>query len=239
MNVHEIRAELEQELTWRMDEMRFMRNRLEDISGYTQKMRYRKSLVVMLYAHYEGFFKFALLLYVRSINDEKIKCREAVSAIVAGSWHEVFNAMEHGDKKEKVFKKPLPTSDFLHRFARRREFVEQLPDFEASEVRIPDSTVDTESNLWPEVLQKNLYRVGLQHDAFSSNDGTISQLVHRRNDVAHGSQRDGVTAEKYNKMERAVFKMMDDFMLLIDSALRGAAFRRPSAHLDLSPVVRS
>lgn len=227
MNIHEIRAELEQELTWRRDEMRFLKNRLEDISGNTQKMCYRKSLVVMLYAHYEGFFKFALLLYVRCINNEKIKCSEAVSAIVAGSWHEIFNAVEQGDKKERIFKKPLPTDDFLHRFARRLEFVEKLPDFTSTEVSIPDSTVDTESNLWPEVLQKNLYRVGLQHDAFSSNDGTISQLVNRRNDVAHGSQRDGVTAKKYNKLERTVFGMMDDFMLLIDSALRNASFKKP------------
>ena len=229
VNIQEIRAELEQELTWRTDEIRFLKNRLEDIAGSKQKMLYRKSLVVMLYSHYEGFFKFALLIYVRTINAEGIKCSDANSAIVAGAWHEIFKAMEQGDKKERIFRKPLPGEDSLHRYARRREFVEQLPDFQSTNVTIPDTTIDTESNLWPEVLQKNLYRVGLQHDIFGSNDGTISKLVNRRNDVAHGSRRDGLTAEKYSEMERAVFRMMDDFMLLIVSALRNNAFKKPTA----------
>ncbi|NKC10766.1 MAG: hypothetical protein GKR94_00730 [Gammaproteobacteria bacterium] len=229
MNVAAVRAELEQELTWRIDEMRFLKNRIADISSNSQKMRYRKSLVVMLYAHYEGFFKFALLLYVRCINNEKIKCGEATSAIVAGSWHELFNAVESGDRKEKVFNNQLPAGDFLHRFARRREFVEQLSEFQQTLVNILESTIDTESNLWPEVLQKNLYRIGLKHDAFNRNDGTIYQLVNRRNDVAHGSQRDGVKAQEYNRMEHTVFKMMDDFMLLIVCALRGTVFRKPAS----------
>jgi hypothetical protein len=69
-----IRAELESEQTWRHDEIRFLRNQLASICGNRRKMQFRRALVVMLYAHYEGFCKFALERYVRSVNDACLEC---------------------------------------------------------------------------------------------------------------------------------------------------------------------
>lgn len=223
-----IRAELEEELTWRRDEMRFLKNQLVDISGNGKKMKYRKSLIVMLYSHYEGFFKFALLLYVKCINNENIKCCDATAEVVAGSWHSIFNAMESGDKKLRIFQTPLPEGDFIHKFSRRKDFVENLPNFENTSVNIPDSTIDTASNLKPDVLKKNLYRVGLEYDLFNANDGNISRLINHRNNVAHGNQRNGLTSRDYDELERVVFRMMDEFMSVIVSSLQQSAYRRPT-----------
>lgn len=225
MNLHEIRIELEEEQTWRQNEVRFLRNRLADIPSYTSKKQYRKSLVVMLYSHYEGFCKFAMDIYVKAVNAEGIACADAVPAVVAGSWHAKFSAVESGDKKARVFNRPLPSDDSLHRFARRREFVERLPDFRAEVAEIPDDTVDTESNLWPIVLKKNLYRLGLKHDAFETHDGTISKLLNRRNNIAHGAQRDGLKSEDYLELEKSVFRIMDDFMELILNSLKDEDFK--------------
>lgn len=214
-----VRAELESEQTWRQDEIRFLRNQLASISGNKRKMQFRRALVVMLYAHYEGFCKFALERYVRAVNDADIKCGEATAAVVAGSWRKIFTAIETGDQKSKVFKSRLPNDDRLHRFARRREFIEEFRDFESQVAEIPSDTIDTESNLWPIVMQKNLYLIGLDHEAFSQHDGNIRQLMHRRNNISHGLERDGLTAQKYNKIERAVFKIMDDLMTLLMDAI--------------------
>ncbi|NQT13951.1 MAG: hypothetical protein HQ582_14450 [Planctomycetes bacterium] len=226
MNIEAIRTELEEEQTWRQNEIRFLRNQLSEISGYSRKKQYRKSLMVMLYSHYEGFCKFAMECYVKAVNGEGVTCDEATEALVAGAWAGVFTAVESGDKKARVFKNVLPSGDALHRLARRREFVERLPEFRSTIARIPDDTVDTESNLWPTVLQKNLYRLGLRHDAFAQQDGAILNLLNRRNNIAHGAQRDGVTAEKYSESERAVFRIMEDFMLLIVDALRKEEFKK-------------
>lgn len=225
MSLASIRAELEAELTWREDEIRFFRNQLANIAGYSRKMQYRRALVVMLYAHYEGFCKFALEQYVKSINKAALKCGDVTAAVVAGSWRAIFQAIESGDQKAKVFKDQLPNDEKLHRFARRREFVERLVDLQECTAAIPDDTIDTESNLWPVVMRKNLYLVGLDHESFSQHDGTISQLMRRRNNISHGLEKDGIRGLDYESLERAVFAIMEDLMDLVMEAITDEKYK--------------
>jgi hypothetical protein len=224
-----IRAELESEQTWRQDEIRFLRNQLASFSNARQKMQFRRSLVVMLYAHYEGFCKFALERYVKAINAARLTCADATPAVVAGTWHQLFTAVESGDRKAKIFKSTLPHDERLHRFARRREFVEKLDELVKMPIDVPDGTVDTESNLWPIVMRKNLFLVGLDHDAFSKHDGQIQTLMNRRNNIAHGAEREGLRADDYEKLEKSVLKIMDDLMDLVMDAISKEAFRQTAA----------
>ena len=138
-----IRPELESEQTWRQDEIRFLRNQLASFSNARQKMQFRRSLVVMLYAHYEGYCKFALERYVKAINAARLTCADATPAVVAGTWHQLFTAVESGDRKAKIFKSTLSHDERLHRFARRREFVEKLDELVKMPIDVPDGTVDT------------------------------------------------------------------------------------------------
>ena len=229
MDLEPVRVELESEQTWRRNEIRFLKNQLTEIDGYLNKKRYRKSLVVMLYAHYEGFCKFALLTYIEEINKCGLLCREAVDSVVAGSWWKVFHALEFGDKKARVFSQRLPDEDQLHRFARRVEFVQTMSDFLNSRVELDDDTINTESNLWPIVLKKNLYKVGLEHDSLSSHDGQISRLLNMRNNIAHGNQRDGVTDRDYGEIERSIFRLMDSLMDLVLEGIRLSKFKKSAS----------
>ena len=43
----------------------------------------------------------------------------------------------------------------LHRFYRRVDFMEKVEDFKEQELNIDNQIIDTESNLWYIVLQKN------------------------------------------------------------------------------------
>ena len=132
-----MRVELEGELTWRIDELRFLRNQLADIPSYSDKKRFRKALVVTLYSHYEGFCKFAMLLYVKAVNEVALPCQHADPALIAGSWQPILTAMEFGDKKCRFFKGRLPANDALHRFARRREFVENIQQLLVDKIQVP------------------------------------------------------------------------------------------------------
>ena len=69
MDVAEVRAELEEELSHRLEEIRFFRNQLSDIDGIDQKERFCKCLVVMLYAHFEG----SCLRVVVDLTDTQVK----------------------------------------------------------------------------------------------------------------------------------------------------------------------
>jgi hypothetical protein len=189
-------------------------------------MQFRRALVVMLYAHYEGFCKFALLQYIRAVNQVAIKCEEATSAIVAGAWARIFVEIEIGNRKSNIFSSKLPDDTRLHRFARRRDFVEQFAEFAGKVARIPEGTIDIESDLWPIVMQKNLYLLGFNHNIFSGHDNAINQLINRRNNIAHGADRNGFTAEEYGKLEFAVFEIMDDLMDIIMDAIQKERYRR-------------
>jgi len=135
---------------------------------------------------------------------------EATSAIVAGAWAKVFTAMEIGDQKSNIFRSKLPDHTPRHRFARRCDFIESFANFTKQAAQIPEDTINTGPNLWPIVMQKNLYLLGLDHDVFLHHDRTMSRLIHRRNSIAHGGDHNGFTAKEYEDLESAVFKIMDD-----------------------------
>ena len=80
---------------------------------------------------------------------------------------------------------------------------------------IPDETVDTESNLWYIVLQKNLYKVGLPIDLFGDLSSDIDALVNRRNSIAHGTERAGVSENEYLKWETKTNRVMEEIIKCI------------------------
>lgn len=206
---------MESELAWRQEELAFLKNQLSNISDDVQRDKYRKSLVLMLYSHFEGFIKICLLSYIQYINSLQMKREVFNEKLVVSSMNREFNAYDNNDEKCKVFKKKLPEDKRLHRFYRRVNFIEELNDFKQSELFISDETIDTESNLWYIVLQKNLYKAGLPVDLFEDISGDIDGLVNRRNSIAHGTERAGVKENEYTKWEAKTYRIMEDIIKCI------------------------
>ncbi len=118
MNIAEIWAEIEKDLAWRQDELRFFQNQLVSLPSDDEQRRFRRALVLLLYAHFEGFCRFALLLYVRNVNATGIKCDEANFAIAAASLSDLFKTLRNPEKKIPEFKHSLPGDVNLHQFGR-------------------------------------------------------------------------------------------------------------------------
>lgn len=224
MNILDIRAQLEDDLTWRENEIRFFRNQLANIADDNGKKLYRKALIVMLYSHYEGFCKTAFLIYVKAINNEIIKRGNATPYIVAASLAEVFKAYENTDKKCEYFKHALPEDEKIHRFARQVDFVKDFNDIWNVIVDIPETIVDTESNLKPVVLRKILYRLGFAYDLFDKHEGQINHLLARRNNIAHGIEKAGLDEKVYLDIEKATLNIMNELIKKIIEALISKAF---------------
>jgi hypothetical protein len=222
-----VREALEKELEWRVAEIRALRNNAAGLPE-VERARFLRAVLLMLYAHYEGFCKAALLEYVRAINNAKVSCDKAVPAVAAGAWAKVFGALS-GDQKSKIFKADLPDDATLHSLARRREFVERMDELRQVQVQFPEDVIDTESNLWPKLLRRNLYVVGLPPEWVDEHEGSVKRLLYMRNGIAHGAERAGVTDQQYSDVETAVLKMMDALMLSIVDAIRGRVFMRASA----------
>lgn len=219
MNLVDIASQLEEELTWRTNELRFFRNILSEISDEAEKSRYRKAMVVMLYSHFEGYCKTAFLIYVNSINQTCTPRYELNDFLSAASFSDVFRTYSDGDKKHEYFKSILPDDAKLHLFARQVEFISNINKLLDRAVAIPESIVDLESNLKPDVLRKMLYRLGFNHSVFGKDEWKINRLIKDRNDVAHGAKKEGFSEDEYKILEGMVFEITSKIKQLILESL--------------------
>ncbi|WP_138304310.1 MULTISPECIES: MAE_28990/MAE_18760 family HEPN-like nuclease [Eubacteriales] len=214
MTADEFRAALEAELAWRQEELAFFKNQLNEISE-EEKNKYRKSLVLILYSHMEGYIKICLQTYIQYINSQELIRKDVKTGLIVASMHKEFIAYENLERKSEFFRKELPDDTRLHRLYRRVDFMEKVDDFKEQKLNIEDQIIDTESNLWYIVLQKNLYKVGLPIDLFDGYQSAIDALVNRRNSIAHGNFRSGVTAEEFSNWETKVSDVLSGVTRLL------------------------
>lgn len=220
VDLAELRAEMEGEREWREREMRMFKNQIAAITNAEQQRSSRKALVVMLYAHFEGVTKALLSMYVNRLNALALRIDEVAPALGAASIPDVFLALRNPESKCKEFAKTLPEDAALHRFARDREFIEVAWRIAERTVQInSDIIVNTESNLKPVVLKKILFRIGLDPDLATPWEGAMHQLLKRRNDIAHGSAKDGLSETDYSSLEQAVNAVIDDIVRAISDAV--------------------
>jgi hypothetical protein len=52
----------------------------------------------------------------------------------------------------------------------------------------------------------------------------MHQLLQRRNDIAHGSAKDGLNESDYISLEQAVSSVVDDVVKAISNAVSGQAY---------------
>ena len=123
--------------------------------------------------------------------------------------------LDNLDRKCKIFKRDLPEDTQLHRFFRRVDLLNSIEKLKTNKIYIEDSVIDVESNLWYIVLQKNLYKVGLPIDLFKEHANDIDALVNRRNSIAHGNFRAGVTEQEYSNWETKVYHIFSEVNRLL------------------------
>jgi hypothetical protein len=217
MNASDLLAQLEDELTWRQNEIRLLHNQLAFIEKNAQRDVWRKALVVMLYSHLEGFCKSAFCYYAEAVNKEKLRRQDVNYPLAASCFEEPFKMLRDQSHKHAAFKgKTAPNDTQLHQFYRESTFIENVDAFLTESVEIPvDKVVSTESNLTPTVLQKLLYRLGFDPDALAPQHGDISLLVNNRHSIAHGRQRNGIDEMTYERVRRATYAVMDGVKRLI------------------------
>jgi hypothetical protein len=191
--------------------------------------RYRRALVLMLYAHFEGGIKFSIQVYVKYLNELEITVGNASSDIAAASISDVMHALRDPYRKCREFSKDLPDDSALHRFARDKELMQVLPDILSRKVAIDDKVVNTESNLKPVILRRILFRVGLDHHLYDHHESAINELIRVRNSIAHGESMSGVSKERYVELRDVVFDVMRDVRLRLRDCVHRQVYLRQAA----------
>jgi hypothetical protein len=227
MSIENVWAQLEQELSWRHSEIRLLSNSRNALRTEGERDRFRRAQLVMLYAHAEGFCKVALLIYLKAVNDRKIRRSSACDELVASSLGELFHAIQFGDKKGKVFHTAAPADDKMLLLFRKRDFVCELDSIMDQPLAVPDAVVNMEDNLNSAVLRKSLFSLGFPLDLMEPYEENLNELVNRRNSIAHGIDDASVRATDYARLEKAVFEAMDLTVLTIIEALEQESYLKP------------
>lgn len=208
-DILDFRSDMEESLSWRINEIVILKNLLREDNNAPVV----KTLIVMLYAHFEGFFKDCLECYIRYINSTELSLSNFSDSIITASLNREYAAFENMNRKCKELTSVPPTEEFLHKFHRRKELTQRLTsDYLNRKIRIDEKIINTKSNLDYSVVQENMYVLGLDYNYFSDKQSSITKLVRLRNAVAHGSQKEPIKFMEFDKIEKDIYEVMEEMI---------------------------
>lgn len=184
----DVLQDLEEDRKVRESEVRLIDNLAVRATDEDERTMLHRSLVLLTYAHLEGFCKFALSAYADNVNAKRLQCSAAIVPLVALTLGQVFAALRDINSKHPYFARKLPEDRGLHMVAREQAFVEGYEGVVSAVVEIPERAIDTKSNLTPTVLKKSLFQLGLDYAAVDPFDAAINRLLGMRNAIAHGDR---------------------------------------------------
>jgi len=171
---------------------------------------FRKSLIMLLYAHFEGYCKFALQCYVIYINKKRIPVRKLKQGLIASCLEGAFVKLANSQYNPVNIANQLREDRVLQSLGRRREF---LIEYDAitpnAVVEINgDLCIDTESNLWSHTLKKLMFKLELEYNLVAEYQGDVNRLLNQRNAYAHGGRDRPPTENEYEEYKNTVFTLM-------------------------------
>lgn len=206
-------------------EIRLVGNVARKAASQSEREMLFRTSVLLTYSHLEGFCRFALTAYISAINALNLNCKDASFAIAAASLTELFGALRHPQTKHEFFANALPDDIKLHLMAREREFVANYDAAMQRSIQLPETVVDTESNLNPVVLMKNLFKLGLDYKSVEPHKSNINKLLGVRNAIAHGDVLKVPKSEEVDDYVTAAFSVMGFVQNEVYAALTNGAYR--------------
>lgn len=228
----DVLEDIESDRLLREREIRLVDNIAARTSDEDERTILFRSLVLLTYAHLEGFCKFSLTTYAASINAARISCNEASTAILTLSLGKLFRALRDPSSKHPIFRNQLPHDVDLHMLWRDRTFIEDYDKLMTYPIEIRDDAVDTKSNLNATVLKRNLYQFGLDFPSIDKHGNSINMLLAVRNAIAHGDVLKRPKAEEIKLYTSAAFDVMKYIQDEIYAALSSEAYRMPPQNLE-------
>ena len=209
--MHDFLDDLENDLEWRRGELASLKVSLaRSEEGSVKRTALLRALIVMLYAHYQGFCKFSWEYYLCEIKKQGVKRVHCTKQIAVFSLKKEFNKVKGGANSDELWK-------FIH--TKFHALMNEIPEFEI----LPDA----KSNLWPDLLKTNLEQLGIYCSTLDVNSNKLSSLVNRRNSIAHGQKELVKEIDDYELLEKAVFDILYDICLSMAECLSQKTYLIP------------
>jgi hypothetical protein len=205
--------QLERDLDWREAELASLKVLVSE--SPTNAIRHQallRALVALLYAHYEGFCKFAWDTYLDHLTATGVDRDACVEEIARYSLADSFRNLRGDLSLESMWQ--YCSADYIDMMARPVTFVQRL---------------ETDSNLWPDVCRHNSAQVHLPHAAVDRHRSHLRALVSRRNHIAHGQPMVIGSLDEYQRYENAAIEVMYELALGISDCLSGQQYLKVSS----------
>ena len=200
---------LQDDISWRKKEISelFLLAKLND-----ENETLLKSLILILYAHWEGYIKKSSKLYIKYVVEEKIKIQELTMNFKAIAMKEVAKAcMENRESislaKEFEFLKQTNTID-------NRKFKVRINIDNDEE----DSIISTQHNLKPKVFKNIINILGCNYgNVLKARENYInSSLLANRNAIGHGSKFNHDLQVDFSLNINDIAKLKDFILIVLD-----------------------
>jgi hypothetical protein len=164
-------AQIVEDLGWREAELAILRKQLTlTKAGTVQEATFLRTNLAMVYAHYEGFCKFSLGVYIDAMEKQNLKPCDLKWSIAAPSLKKF-----HAELRDTA-----DVGDFFTLLLDSFEkHLNDKPLFERPE---------NIANLWPDLLARWMVRLGLDSKNIQAESFRLKTLVDNRNHIAHGKK---------------------------------------------------
>jgi hypothetical protein len=210
MEISNLEDLLYEDWTWRKTEI----SELIIIAETEEKNVLLKSIILLLYAHWEGYIKKSSKTYLKFISDNKIEVSRLTDNFkyfaMKGLAQEVLKSSE-----------TLTTSNdisFIKRFNEiNLKTIDKLIQINLENER-DKSIIDTQDNLTPTVFKKILDIIGLRylHGYEAKNTHIERNLVKYRNSIGHGNKKLS-SSEDFILELNSLLELRDIIFLIIEN----------------------
>jgi hypothetical protein len=218
MGPAELRAQLEEDLSWRLDELRHLRNELlGDRKRDNWPVSSMRAILVMQYAHLEGFAHNAFSLYVKAINECELEANALHPHLFATALVSEFDALRLGNNADQESEDGRLTRRAKNQVA----FVTKVRSLGQGPLRVDAAAaVSMDMNFGADVLRRTLYRLGIPEVEVSRHYYDSLEFVRRtRNDIGHGSRKEKIPPGLFDAHRNKCERFMEDLARLISRAV--------------------
>lgn len=177
-----------------------------------EKPAFAKSLLVILYSHWEGFVKSSSQAFIEYLNHNGYKYSQLKDCFV-----QIGLAKELPNHKLSTYSHRQTVIDFL------------TTGIEGSFKVNSEKIIDTKSNLSSEVLKELLLNLGLNYQTFELKENFIDKvLLSNRNKIAHGDNSIDITdlTSNVSSYKISVIEMLDSYKSQIEDAVMCRSYLR-------------
>lgn len=195
--------ELEEDLNWREAELATLKRALSVAASGPRERALLRALVAVLYAHYEGFCRFAWQTYLDAVSQDGKARKDVAECLARLSLKPRFDELRTKCSTQEVW-------DFC-----RVGFASAMQEPISFDVGL-----DSKDNLWPDVFREKSQLVGLPCSELEHNSSRMSSLVARRNDLAHGKKVAVPKLVDYLDYENAALLVMHEVAVEVMEAIQ-------------------